>query len=134
MIIKTLVAMNTIITIIWLVITIAFILSKNIKAKQLVIILVLHTGFTLAAYHQYARYKKVHDEYVAYAYEQYALDSYISSRGNASSWTPWPYTKDLVAEELEDKQDKLWFLFLGVGMLDVLLLLYIGIEYKFRYK
>ena len=119
------------IAIIWLILTAAFIVSRNIKAKHLVMILVLHVGLTLAAYNLYAEYKKTYNEYVAYAYEQYAIDNYLDRFGQPGSW---PYRIDPEAEKLEDRQDNLWLLFLGATTLDIFLLLYVGITYKSRYR
>jgi hypothetical protein len=118
-------------TIIWLILTAAFIASRNIKVKQLVMIFVLHVGLTLAAYNLYAGYKKTYNEYVAYAYEQYAIDNYLDRFGQPDSW---PYRIDPEAEKLEDRQDKYWLLFLGVATLDILVLLYVGTSFKKRYQ
>lgn len=118
-----------ILALIFLVLTIAFIASRRMKVKELVILLVLHVGLSLTAYIKYVDYKEVRNEYVAYAYEQYAFDRFFNRVGQPDSW---PYRIDPEAEEMEDKQDNLWLLVMITALLDLSILFFIGTTYESR--
>jgi hypothetical protein len=109
-----------------------FIATREMKIRDLMIILILHFVLSMTVYVKYSLdYKEACDEYVNYAYEQYAIDEFFGRTGDQSSW---PYRVDPEAKKLEDRIDNLRLILFGATTLDILLLLYVGTTYKSRYR